>query len=507
MSKASSSKIIKSNLRKYKNKVTKPIGDGMKSLSSFVSKVITSIKSSPPYGYLIIALVFISASLSRIRNFNFDKVWLTTSTLSIAIALWAIITGDQSAIGLEFFVVIFLLLQSGKDLDEKYVNSKKFWGVIINFLSMLVVFYSVEYTALGAEVMIFFSFWAIAAYSLNLSTGMVGVLNFGVVAQIAVGAVTFAVLTVNHDVYIPIAIIAAMFMSALFSAVIAFTTLRLSDDYFAIISITLGEILRQIIKTEITLRGPTINGKYPSTAGVLNVPFPFKKEWDFYMRYIDQNIEFDLLEHFTHRFFLGIIGFIFVFLIFIFVTKLIYSPYGRLLKSIREDELVASTYGKDILRYKVEVMALSGAVAGLAGVYATWIFTSIFPENFLPQNTFFIWTIFIIGGRGSNKGIIVGAIAFTLLRQMSLEFNDPDAFLIRALNDFIHNINPNTAPDNITMSYIQLMLVGLILILFIRFSPRGIVPEEAYRPLVGGKELPQPGSESEAQKGIAGVNE
>ncbi|MFV2014967.1 MAG: branched-chain amino acid ABC transporter permease, partial [Candidatus Heimdallarchaeota archaeon] len=389
-------------------------------ISSKFQDLVDAFKNSQVYKAMVLAFASLIRLFTLIVNMDFRKVWIGTSILSLLVAILTIFAPSTIAINLEFVIVIILLIQNGHNYDEKYVNTMKSYGVLINFFSLLVVFFAVGYNSLAAEVMIFASFWAIAAYSLNLSTGMVGVLNFGVIAQIIVGAVTYAVLTVNHDVPILLAIFAAMLASALFSGIIAVTTLRLRDDYFAIVSITLGEIFRQIAKTEVSLRGPTINGKYPSTAGVLNIPFPLVKQYRWLIRYFDQQVDYDLAVTFTQRFFLGLIGFSLVIITYYLVTKIVYSPYGRVLKSIREDELVTSTYGKNLLRYKVEVMAISGAFAGLAGVYISWIFVSIFPENFLPTNTFFIWTVFIIGGRGSNKGIFVGAIGFTLLRQMSL---------------------------------------------------------------------------------------
>lgn len=434
--------------------------------------------------------------LNKIRNLNFNYVFQGAIIASGLIAIFALITENTIAIGLEFSIIIFLLLQTGKGYDEKYINSKKFVGVLLNFIGMLIIFFAVGYNALASEVMIYVSFYTLAGLSLNLSTGMVGVLNFGVIAQIAVGAVTYAVLTVNYDIPIIIATFAAMFVSAIFSGLIALTTLRLRDDYFAIVSITLGEIFRQILKTEVTLRGPLISGgSFPTTPGIFNIPIPFA---DQYRKLAPDS----LYDNFDERFLIGIMGFVLVGLSYFFITRIIYSPYGRLLRSIREDELVASTYGKDIFRYKVEVMTISGAMAGLTGAYTAWLFPGIFPENFLPTVTFFIWTVFIIGGRGSNKGIIVGAIAFTLLERMSLFFNNQDWVAIKGLNDLIHAINPDHAPEKIAMGYLQLIVIGLVLILFIRFAPSGLIPEEPYRPSIRGLKLPKPGSQAEDPKGV-----
>ena len=99
---------------------------------------------------------------------------------------------------------------------------------------------------------------------------MVGVLNFGVVFQIALGAVIYALLAVNSGVNTILAIFLSMIITAIISAIIALSTLRLKDDYFAIVSITLGEIFRQLMKTEPILRGPIINGERPGASNTSN---------------------------------------------------------------------------------------------------------------------------------------------------------------------------------------------------------------------------------------------
>lgn len=426
---------------------------------------------------------------SRITNLNFRILWIITNIASVVIVFFAFLNGDDIFVYLEFIPIILILLQKGENHDLKYVNSMKFYAVLLNFVCTIFVFAFTGSANLGIDIVIFVVFYAIAGFSLNVSTGLVGVLNFGVIAQIAIGATTYGILTVNSDWPLFAAAVMGMLVPAVFSGVIALVTLRLKDDYFAIISITLGEIFRQILKTEPSMRGPSIEGATPTTPGILNIPSPLRREYADFM-------PDELLDTFTYRFFLAMIGIAMVIIVFIIVTRIIYSPYGRLLRTIREDELVTSTYGKNVLRYKVEAMTLSGALAGLAGVYLTWIFGSTFPENFLPFETFFIWTVFIIGGRGSNKGIIVGAIAYVLLYRMSLRFDNQEWPPIRILNDLIHFFNPDNAPNTVSMSFLQLMMVGLVLILFVRFAPQGIIPEEPYKPMIGGIELPPPGSQA-----------
>lgn len=422
---------------------------------------------------------------------DYSRAFIIGTVISYIGSLLALIFQTDGVRSIHFVALFWFFMVSTQDMDEQYVNRMKFRYTIVNLGSILLTFIIVGYSPLAAEIILFVVFYLTLAISLNMSTGLIGVLNFGVVAQLTVGAIVFALSTVNFGMAVLPAILLAMFAAAGFSALIAITTLRLRDDYFAIVSITIGEIFRQFLRTEPTLRGPLReDGNLPTTEGILNIPQPF---FEMYSQMSDGTF----LEGISYRFFLGAIGILMVIVLFILADLILKSPYGRVMKSIREDDLVTSTYGKDLLRYKVEVLALSGAIAGLGGVFYAWIFTVLFPDYFQPLYTFFVWVVLIVGGRGNNHGMVVGAIAFVLLRRMSLFFNDLDIFYVKWLNSIVKLINP-TAPD-VSMTYLQLSIVGIVLILFIRFYPSGLVPEEPFRPKIRGVELPPPGSQSEDQ--------
>jgi ABC-type branched-subunit amino acid transport system permease subunit len=469
---------------------------------------------------------------------NFPLAWKLTLTLSIIFAFLPHYYKSSIFISLNFILIVWLYIQDATDYNERYVNNIKLLVTIVNFISILSSFVADGDHVLATEILIFVTFYAVVAISLNLSTGLVGVLNFGVIAQVMVGSVIFALTAVNgikvklklfslfnyskhFDVPIWFSIILAVIGAALFSGILALTTLRLRDDYFAIISITIGEILKQFLKTEPTLRGPHIidpvAGKkdHPTTPGILNIPIPFKDE---YQEFINGTF----LEDFTVRLLIAIIGILFLILAILIAETLVYSPFGRVLRTIREDEMVSSTYGKDIFRFKVQTFMISGAIAGLAGCLWAWIFLSLFPESFEPLFTFFIWIVFIIGGRGNNKGMIIGAMAFVLVERTSRKYDDPDQFLIKSIKWVVENISPlnytftgstegvpyinrthwtlSPSWDLVVMSSFQLILVGLALILFVIYAPRGILPEEAYRPKIRGLKLPPPGSQSEEKE-------
>ncbi len=440
---------------------------------------------------------------------DFNIAWKLTSILCLIFGILSLFIFPPVFIVLDAIIIIWLYIQDTSTRDEVSANTRKLIATTFAYISILIIFRALDYTILITEIIIFVCFYAIVAISLNMSTGIVGILNFGVIAQILVGAITFALLTVNFDVYIWIAIPLSMISSAIFSGLIALTTLRLRDDYFAIVSITLGEIFRQFLKTEPNFRGPILeDGQQPTTPGILNIPQPFKSNYEEFLT--SGSFLAEILEPFTYRLAIGIVSVIFLLFILIISDIILYSPYGRVLRTIREDDLVTSTYGKFVFRYKVEAMMISGAIAGLGGVVYAWIFASLFPEHFQPTVTFYVWIAFIIGGRGNNKGIIVGSMVFVLLVRVSLFFDDPDFFIIRYTNKFVEflytSIDQKDSAPFVQMAFIQLIIIGTVLILFLRFAPRGVIPEEAYRPKFRGKNLPPPGSQSEDQQFIAKGN-
>jgi ABC-type branched-subunit amino acid transport system permease subunit len=133
------------------------------------------------------------------------------------------------------------------------------------------------------------------------------------------------------------------------------------------------------------------------------------------------------------------------------------SPWGRVLKAIREDEEVAKALGKNVFWYKLQAFAIGGAIGGLAGSFYAWHLTTVYPNNFTTLITLQAWTIIAIGGAGSNLGVLLGAAVFQL-----------------------YNALPRFLPEQIRadggrFEAIQLMLIGLTLILIMVFRPQGIL--------------------------------
>jgi branched-chain amino acid transport system permease protein len=138
------------------------------------------------------------------------------------------------------------------------------------------------------------------------------------------------------------------------------------------------------------------------------------------------------------------------------------SPLGRVLKSIRDDELASKSIGKFTYRYKLLALTIGSGIAGLAGALYAFYFLYLNPDTFIPLITFLIWVMVIIGGMANNAGVILGTAIVILINRLT-----------QIAKDYINlPLEPN---------YFQAMLVGLLIILFLMFRPQGLVPEKPVR--------------------------
>jgi neutral amino acid transport system permease protein len=134
------------------------------------------------------------------------------------------------------------------------------------------------------------------------------------------------------------------------------------------------------------------------------------------------------------------------------------SPWGRVLKAIREDEEIPKALGKNVFWYKLQSLMLGGAIAGIAGGFFAWQISAIYPDNFQPQLTFDAWIMVILGGSGNNLGSILGAVIFFAY----------DAITREVLPIFI-------PLDEARLGAFRIMVIGLILMVLMIWRPQGIL--------------------------------
>lgn len=283
------------------------------------------------------------------------------------------------------------------------------------------------------DLIVFIGIFGIVALSLNLEYGFTGLGNFGKVAFFLIGAYTYAILSQMGLPFYLCLIIGAL-ISAVFGLLISLPALRLREDYLAIVTLTFGEILRLIVKSEDWIGGGVWGMTVPPAISIAGAS-PQDK--------ILVNI--------------GLVFFCLL-ICFVILQLLTRSPYGRVIRAIREDEVAAEALGKDRARYKAQVFMLGSAMAGVAGgLYAQYI-RFIDPYMFLPMVTFTVWIMVLIGGPANNWGAILGA---TLVQ--------------------IFDRGTNLAKDYITLPIdpinLQYILFGVLIIVVLLYRPQGILRE------------------------------
>jgi neutral amino acid transport system permease protein len=147
--------------------------------------------------------------------------------------------------------------------------------------------------------------------------------------------------------------------------------------------------------------------------------------------------------------------------VYIGLEKLVHSPWGRVLKAIREDEEVPRALGKNVFWYKLQAFMLGGAIAGISGAFYAWQF-SVFPDNFEPLVTFNAWIIIMIGGAGTNLGTVIGAAIFWGYYEITR-------------TDFFKGIFTALHLDDTQQGAFRIMIIGLILMLLMVLRPQGIL--------------------------------
>lgn len=268
---------------------------------------------------------------------------------------------------------------------------------------------------------------------LNLQYGYTGLINFGVVAFFAIGAYTSALLTLHGWPLLP-AFVVAIVVAAIAAYPIGLLSLRLSDDYLAVVTLGFSEVVRLAIQQEKWLT--------QGVQGLPGIPRIFQSLG------IGEYAELATLAVLILCN-LAAIG---------LMLHLVRSPYGRLIQAIRDDEVAVEAIGKDPRRLKVQVFMLGSGLAGLAGAFYAHFITYLSPDQFLPLVTFYVWIAMIIGGAGRTTGAVAGSLILMVFLEGS-----------RFARDWIPGVS------EVQMASVRLALVGLALILFTIYRPQGML--------------------------------
>jgi branched-chain amino acid transport system permease protein len=251
------------------------------------------------------------------------------------------------------------------------------------------------YVAYGSLFLTLALISGVACLGLNLQWGQTGVFNVGVAGFVALGAYTSALVTTlplegrlgGWGWPVAAGWFAAMVVAASTSALVGAASLRLRTDYLAITTFGVAVTVLLIVRNAQGLTGGPL--------GISFIPRPFEA-------LAPQPASFALAT-------LGLVGAV-VAALFVALQRLAQSPWGRVLRAVREDERAARALGKNADRYRLQAFAIGGALMGLAGAMQAHVIGFIAPDNFEASLTFQIWTMLIIGGSGNNVGALVGAV-------------------------------------------------------------------------------------------------
>ncbi|MDY6968410.1 MAG: branched-chain amino acid ABC transporter permease [Spirochaetota bacterium] len=282
-------------------------------------------------------------------------------------------------------------------------------------------------------LIIYIGIYSILSLSLNLIAGYTGLLSLCHAAFMAIGTYTTAIIMVNYDCNLIIALLISGVFASLFGVLIGIPTLRLKGDYLAIATLGFGEIVRNILLNWDDFTGGPM--------GISGIPSPkllwFRLDSSSKIQYV-------------------ILIWIFVFITYWVIRRLISSRFGRALEAIREDEIAALAMGINITKYKIFSFTIGAFFAGIAGSLWAVYNQTVTPATFTFILSVMILCMVVLGGMGNHIAVVLGAIIVVL----SSEFP--------RLMGFSHIIPPQ----------INQLMFGLILVIMMIYRPQGILGRE-----------------------------
>jgi ABC-type branched-subunit amino acid transport system permease subunit len=285
------------------------------------------------------------------------------------------------------------------------------------------------------SILTFVALAAMLGLALNMQWGQAGMVNFGIGGFYGLGAYTAAILSVRGADPLT-ATVAAIVVTGAVSAFVSLASVRLREDYLAVTTLAFAEAVRLVMLNEEWLTG--------GANGISDIPRPF--------------IQLVGGENYEVAFLLACLALLAG--VYVLLERLVRAPFGRALRALREDEVVAATLGKAVLELRIKAFAIGGAVIGLAGALHAFYFTYIDPGQFASFVTVYAFMAVIVGGKGSNRGLLLGACTVMVLFEGT-----------RFLKDFLPFLEPSQAAP------LRLILIGVGLILMLIFRPDGVVPE------------------------------
>jgi branched-chain amino acid transport system permease protein len=282
------------------------------------------------------------------------------------------------------------------------------------------------------HILVIAGIYIILTISLNLIVGYTGLPALGHVAFSCIGAYTSSLLALNMGLSPWLGLVIGACVAALSGVIIGYPAVRLKGDYLALATFGLGVIIYSIAKNWVSLtRGPM---GLPGIPGLSVFGYQLSEIWSYLLLVL-----------------------VFVVITIFIINRIVSSPFGRILRSIREDEIASQALGKDTVKHKLLVFVIGAFFAGIAGsLYAHYI-TFIDPSSFTVMESITILLMVIFGGMGSIQGSIVGAVILVVFPELLRFIGMPSSIV---------------AP-------MRQMIYGLLLVVLVLKRPQGIMG--AYR--------------------------
>ena len=265
--------------------------------------------------------------------------------------------------------------------------------------------------------------FSMLAVSLDLQAGSCGLVNFGQVAFVLAGGYATAI-AIGDGAAPWLAMVLAALAGGGFGVLLALTVRNMSGTYWGILSLALAEMVRLVVLNEQWIAGgaggDTVMARIPN----------------FYPLVIGTTVA-----------------------VYLLMRVVAISPFGRAIKLVREGDRLPQSLGKRVFALKLKTMFIGGAVAGLAGAYYALLNKYISPDDGLPVETFLLWAMVILGGRGNPTGVVLGTIMVQTLYVGTR---------------FLTTIVP-ISPE--TLSALRLVVIGCLITLVMMFRPQGLLPE------------------------------
>jgi ABC-type branched-subunit amino acid transport system permease subunit len=298
---------------------------------------------------------------------------------------------------------------------------------VINFLAYLAIMMGI---------------YGILSLSLNLQYGFTGLANFGQVAFFCLGAYISTIIVLVFNMPFIFGLFGAILIAGLFGYLISIPTANLKEDYWAIVTLAAAEVVRIFFLNEdwVVGGGPYQGGSF----GIGGIPQPLRS----------------LFSAYTYPFFYLAIVIVCLLATYVVINILTQSPFGKVIKSIREGDNLPLALGKDVKRFRMKVMATGGSFGGLAGSLWAHYHGFVSPEQFLPLETFIIWAMVIVGGKANNKGAILGAVIIMIFYNST-----------RFLKDYI-------PIEEVTLASLRMVAIGLLIVFAMLFMKEGLLKEK-----------------------------